>query len=79
MVDRVDATEEVSDETAVADVTLIKVDIGTHMCRAPPAQMNGGDQRVEHHDIVSVRDEPVTRVRSDEPCPPDDEDLHFRR
>ena len=76
MVDGVDATEQVRDEIAVAGVAFVEVDFGRYV-RGPSAPMYRPGQRVEHDDIVSEAKEPVAGVRSDEPRPPGDEDLHF--
>ena len=77
MVNRIDATQEVGDQLPVADVTVVEVDFSTQVLRLPvPVDRRG--QCVEHHDLVSQRQQPVTRVRADEPGAAGDEDLHVR-
>ena len=44
--------------------------------RRPSASVYRRGQRVEHHDVVPEREEPVAGVRADEPRTAGDEDLH---
>ena len=76
MVDGIHAAQKVGDQIAVAGVTLVEVDFGTQVRRLPVLVDRRG-QRVEHDDLVSKRQQPVARVRTDEPGSAGDEDLHL--
>ena len=78
MVDGINAAQKVSDQLAVAGVALVEVCPRSQVSR-PPVPVDRPDQRVEHDDLVSQRQQPVARVRADEPGSAGDEDLHLRR
>ena len=75
MVDGINATQKVGDQVAVAGVALVEVCPGSQV-RRPPVPVDRLGQRVEHDDLVSQRQQPVARVRADEPGSAGDEDLH---
>ena len=78
MVNGVHAAQEVGEQIAVAGVTLVEVRFGTQVCRVP-VPVYRRRQRIEHHDFVAQRQQPVTGMRADEPGAAGDEDLHFRQ
>ena len=78
MVDGINAAQKVSDQLAVARVALVEV-CPRSQVRRPPGPVDRPGQRVEHDDLVSQRQQPVARVRADEPGSASDEDLHLRR
>ena len=75
MVDGINAAQKVGDQVAVAGVALVEVCPGSQV-RRPPVPVDRPGQRVEHDDLVSQRQQPVARVRADEPGSAGDEDLH---
>ena len=74
----VDAAQEVGEQVTVTDVALVEVDLGAQVRRLP-VPVYRRRQRVEHHDFVAQRQQPVAGVRADEPGAAGDEDLHFRQ
>jgi len=75
VIDGVDAAEQAGQAIPVAGVAADEVRSRAEV-GGPSVAVHGRGQRVEHHDVMPEREQPVGRVRSDESRAAGNEYLH---
>ena len=70
MIYGVNSAQQVSEELAVADITLVEIDLRRRYAGGWPVRVHWCGERVEDDDVVTEREEPVQVCDPMNPAPP---------